>query len=149
MAEPDLPFEGMNTKARVAYLRNKQPQIRKLLDAGDELEHRKQTADAYRLLRIAWERAVEEVLLNEVVLRFRKGVETQRLAQVVVEDGDYKALECWIAKCSNYAHDQALLGGLEVPNPDELLEDINALDKWRKEIGKRGEQVRKKRKSAA
>lgn len=38
---------------------------------------------------MAWERAVEEVLLREVILRFRKGVETQRLAGVVVDDEDY------------------------------------------------------------
>lgn len=147
VADPDLPFEGMYTKARVGYLRNKQPQIKKLYADGDELEHRKQTADAYRQLRIAWERAVEEVLLDGVVLRFRKGVETQRLARVVVEDDDYKTVNYWMTKCSSYSHDQALLGGVEIPDPDELLEDINTLDEWRKRIEKRGEQMRKKRKS--
>jgi len=45
--------------------------------------------DAYFRLRMTWERAVEEVLLREVILRFRKGVETNRLQGVVVEDGDY------------------------------------------------------------
>lgn len=67
-----------------------------------------------------------------MVLRFRKGIETQRLAGVVVEDGDHAAVDQWMSKCSNYAHDQALLGGVEVPDPDELLADISALDEWRK-----------------
>jgi energy-coupling factor transporter ATP-binding protein EcfA2 len=147
VADPDLPFEGMNTKARVGYLKNRHPQIKKLFESGDELEHRKQTADAYRQLRIAWERATEEVLLRNVVLRFRKGIETQRLAGVVVEDADYVAVDNWMSKCSNYAHDQALLGGVEVPDPDELLEDIIALDDWRKETDKRSEALQKKRKS--
>ena len=148
VTNPDLPFEGMNTKTRLGYLRNQHPKIKKLFESGDELEHRKQTVDAYRLLRIAWERAVEEVLLNQVVLRFRKGIETQRLSEVVVEDSDYKSVEHCMGKCSNYAHDQALLGGVELPHPDELLADINALDEWRKDIEKRKEQVRKKRKAA-
>jgi len=147
VADPDLPFEGMNTKARVGYLRNKQQQINKVFLSGDELEHRKMTADAYRELRIAWERAIEEVLLCKVVLRFRKGIETQRLSGVAVEDEDYATVDQWMSKCSNYAHDQALLGGVEVPEPDELLADINALGEWRKRINKRGEGLSKKRKS--
>ena len=149
VADPDLPFEGMNTKARVGYLRSKQQQINKIFKSGDEPEHRKQTAEAYRQLRIAWERAIEEVLLRSVVLRFRKGIETQRLAGVMVEDGDYATVDQWMSKCSNYAHDQALLGGVEVPDPDELLADINALDKWRKQIEKRGEVTQKQRKAAS
>lgn len=149
VTDPDLPFEGMNTKARVGYLKNRHPQIKKLFESGDELEHRKQSADAYRQLRIAWERAIEEVLLRNVVLRFRKGIETQRLAGVMVEDADYVAVNTWMSKCSNYAHDQALLGGVEVPEPDELLEDINALDQWRVEIDKRGKKLEEKRKAGA
>ena len=137
----------MNTKARVGYLRNKQQAIKKLYTSGDELEHRKQTAEAHQQLRIAWERAVEEVLFGNVVLRFRKGIETNRLAGVSVEDPDYATVDQWMTKCSNYAHDQALLGGTEVPDPDELLADINALDDWRKQIDERSKKVRKQRQS--
>ena len=149
VVDPDLPFEGMNTKARVGYLRNKQQEINKIYKLGDEPEHRKQTADAYRELRIAWERAIEEVLLRSVVLRFRKGIETQRLAGVIVEDSDYATVDEWMSKCSNYAHDQALLGGVGIPDPDELLADINALDEWRKQIENRGEATQKQRKTAS
>jgi len=147
VTDSDLPFEGMNTKARVGFLRNRKQGIEKVFNSGDELEHRKQTADAYRQLRIAWERAVEEVLLGSVVLRFRKGVETNRLAGVSVSDEDYTTVDEWMSKCSNYAHDQALLGGTDVPEPDELLSDINALDDWRKKIEGRSDQLRRKRKS--
>ncbi len=145
--DPDIPFEGMNTKARVGYLRNKHPQIKKLHEAGEEREHRKQTAIAYWELRFSWERAIEEVLLRSVVLRFRKGVETKKLAGVQVEDADYVTVDKWMTKCSNYSHDQAMLGGLEVPDPDELLEDINALEKWRAETYERSERLQKKRKA--
>ena len=138
----------MNTKARVGYLRNRQQAIKKLFTSGDELAHRKQTAEAYQQLRIAWERAVEEVLFGSVVLRFRKGVETNRLIGVSVEDPDYATVNNWMTKCSNYAHDQALLGGTEVPDPDELLSDINALEEWRRQIENRSNDVRKKRKSS-
>jgi hypothetical protein len=147
VTDSDLPFEGMNTGSRVRFLRNRQQAIKTLYTSCDELEHRKQTAQAYLHLRIAWERAVEEVLFGSVVLRFRKGIETNRLAGVSIEDADYATVDQWMTKCSNYAHDQALLGGTEAPDPDELLTDINALDTWRKQIDARREQVRKRRKN--
>ena len=127
----------MGTKARVSALRNMQQQIAKLYNEGDEAEHHKQTVDAYRQLRITWERAVEEVLFRGVVLRFRKGISTQLLAGVVVDDADYACVEQSMTKCSNYAHDQASLGGAAMPAPDELLADINALDKWRVQVENR------------
>ena len=96
---------------------------------------------------MAWERAVEEVLLREVILRFRKGVETQRLAGVMVEDDDYAQVNAGMTKCSNYAHDKALMGGIAIPEPDELLDDIMALETWRGKIDKRSTETAKKRKT--
>ena len=145
VADPALPFEGLGTKDRVASLRGAHPQIVKLYKDGDESEHRKRTVDAYRLLRISWERAIEEVLFRNVVVRFRKGVSTQPLAGVVVDDNDYVQIEAAMTKCSTYAHDQALLGGTQIPHPDELLADINALEDWRLKAVKRGVEVQKKR----
>lgn len=148
VADPNLPFEAMKTKARVGALRVMQVQIAKLYKDGDEPEFRKQTVDCYRQLRIAWERAVEEVLLQNVVLRFRKGIETKRLERVVVEDSDYKTIEQAMTKCSNYPHDQALLGGVAIPEPDELLADINLLDGWRLSVENRTADIAKRRKVA-
>jgi len=146
VAESDLPFEGMNTSSRVKYLRAQHQEIAKLYKEGDEPEYRKRTVDAYRLLRDAWERAVEEVLLRKVVLRFRKGIQTQLLKEVVVEDADYAQVYQGMSRCSNYTHDKALMGGVAVPNPDELIVDINTLETWRKHVEKRSEEVAKVRK---
>ncbi len=149
VADSNLPFEGMGTKARVGALRSMQQQITKLHKDKSEPEHRKETVNAYRHLRVTWERAVEEVLFRNVVLRFRKGISTQLLAGVVVEDDDYSVIEAAMTKCSNYAHDQALLGGTSIPEPDELLADINGLEDWRTGVVKRSEDVRKKRTAGA
>ncbi len=147
VADPELPFEGKNAGKRIGALKAQQQSIAKLHSDGEEQEHRKQTVDAYFRLRMAWERAVEEVLLREVILRFRKGVETQRLAGVVVDDEDYAQVNAGMKKCSNYAHDKALLGGVAVPDPDELLADIAALETWRAQIEKRSVETAKKRKA--
>lgn len=148
VADPELPFEGKNASKRIGALKAQQQSIAKLHKDGEDQEHRKQTVYAYFRLRMAWERAVEEVLLREVVLRFRKGVETQRLAGVVVDDEDYAQVNAGMTKCSNYAHDKALQGGVSVPDPEELLEDITALEKWRAHIEKRSAETAKMRKAA-
>jgi hypothetical protein len=142
-----LPFEGKNTSARIGALRNQQQGIAKLYKNNEAQEHRRQTIEAYVKLRMAWERAVEEVLLRQVILRFRKGVETQRLAEVDVEDADYAQVSAGMTRCSNYAHDKALEGGMAVPDPDELLVDINALDAWRGQIEERSKNLAKRRKT--
>lgn len=143
----DLPFEGKNTSKRVGALRAQHQLIAKLFRNGDEAEYRKQTVDAYVHLRMAWERAVEEVLLSSVVLRFRKGIETQKLSGVIVDDDDYATVDAGMTKCSNYAHDKALMGGVAVPEPDELLADIERLETWRVQIQKRVSETAKRRKS--
>lgn len=147
IADPELPFEGKNASKRIGALKAHHQAIAKLYKDGEDQEHRKQTVDAYFRLRMAWERAVEEVLLREVILRFRKGVETQRLAGVTVDDNDYAQVNAGMTKCSNYAHDKALLGGVAIPEPDELLADIMALETWRAQIDKRSGETVKKRKA--
>lgn len=147
IADPDLPFEGKNASKRIGALKAQQQLIAKLYRDGEEQEHYRQTVDAYFKLRMAWERAVEEVLLREVILRFRKGVETQRLAGVEVADEDYAQVNAGMSKCSNYAHDKALMGGVAVPDPDELLADIMALETWRGQIEARSTATAKKRKA--
>lgn len=137
----DIPFEGKNTKARIGQLRAMQQQIAKAFREKEIVLYKAMTTEAYRQLRLAWERAVEEVLFRNVVLRFRKSVETTRLSKVVVEAGDHETVDKWMTLCSNYAHDQALLGGTELPKPQELLDHINALDDWRKELESRAEQL--------
>lgn len=146
IAEPELPFEGKNTVKRIGSLKAHHQIIAKLHKNGEELEHRRLTVEAYFQLRMSWERAVEEVLLRKVILRFRKGVETQRLAEVIVDDSDYAIVYDGMTKCSNYAHDKALMGGVAVPDPDELLADIVTLEQWREQIEQRSKDTAKRRK---
>ena len=146
VADPELPFEGKNATKRIGALKAQHQVIAKLFKDGNEQEHRRQTIDAYFRLRMAWERAVEEVLLRKVVLRFRKGVETHRLSEVVVDDYDYEQVDAGMTKCSNYAHDRPLIGGIAVPDPDELLADIQSLEDWRSKVETRSRDISKKRK---
>lgn len=61
--------------------------------------------------------------------------------------GGIQQVNAGMTKCSNYAHDRGFVGGVAVPDPDELLADIMALETWRLRIEKRGEETAKRRKA--
>jgi energy-coupling factor transporter ATP-binding protein EcfA2 len=148
VTDPELPFEARKTTLRLAALRDQYAKIVELHQAGDLKEYTGLTMDAYRDLRKAWEGAIEEVLFGKVVMRFRKSIQTDRLDTVSVDDGDYDEIEKGMTKCSNYVHDKATEGGTAVPQPAELLDDINALDKWRAKVDSRSKELKKMRDAA-
>ncbi|WP_416761171.1 AAA family ATPase [Roseateles sp. So40a] len=135
VAEETLPFAGATVAQRVGMLRNKQVDCARLHKNGDKPGYRRLTLELYSDLRMSWERGVEEVLFNEAVLRFRKGVETNRLKQVTIEPEDIAAITSGMAKCSNFTgHDGAMVANVAMPPPDELSADISALEDWRKSV---------------
>ncbi|MGZ1520275.1 AAA family ATPase [Xanthomonas citri] len=145
----DLPFEGKTSKQRVGALKDIHVLADKAYRQGEESEHRELTVRAYNQLRLAWERSVEEVLLRGVVVRFRKGIETQKLSGVSVSDEDYAEIEAGISKCSNYAHDKSEMGGVAVPEPSEVLADIKVFEGFIKAVQARGDATQASRKAGA
>jgi AAA15 family ATPase/GTPase len=127
-----LPFEGASTKDRVGQLRQMQVDCTRFQKNGDTVNYRRAVRDTYSHLRMAWERAVEEVLFNGVVLRFRKGIETNKLKKVNVAPEDIATIELNMGKCSTFTgHDGALNANPAMPEPNELSADIEALETWR------------------
>ena len=99
------------------------------------------TTTAYGKLRLAWERCIEEVLFNGVIQRFGEGVSTQKLKAVVVTDDDYKQIEAGMSKSSKFEHDAASpVGRLPIPDPEDLLADIESLELFRATVDKRNKQ---------
>jgi ABC-type Mn2+/Zn2+ transport system ATPase subunit len=133
VADNSIPFEGASTKDRVGILRVMLVEATRLRKEGDDKGYRREARDIYAHLRMSWERAVEELLFNNVVLRFRKGVETNRLNKVTVEPADVATITKNMGKCSNYTgHDGAIQANLAIPLPPEIEQDIKVLDDWRK-----------------
>jgi recombinational DNA repair ATPase RecF len=146
VASNQLPFEGAKTTSRIGMLKQLQVECATLHKTGDYPGYRRCAREIYTLLRVTWERAIEEVLFQNVVVRFRESIESNRLKTVVVEDEDYKAIDLGMTKCSKCApHDRAALGNIATPHPDEILSDIEALETWRKTIIARTEDIRKRR----
>lgn len=142
----DLPFDVVGTKDRIARLRQMLVDVRKAHGNGNDDEHRRLTSMCYGRLRLAWERGIEEVLLNGVVQRFGEGVSTQRLKSVIVTDDDYREVDAGMSKSSKFEHDAAMaVGRLPIPEPDELGQDIERLATWRDMVNKRLNDIAKAR----
>jgi len=134
----DLPWVAMKVKSRLGVLRKEQQYAATLFRTQPRAIYERQAKYTYGLLREAWERAVEEVLLGSVVERYRRGVQTQqarKLADITEQDCD--ELEQGMSKASQLVHDQAAAEGVPVPEPAELLDDIQALDRWVDRIRRR------------
>jgi putative AbiEii toxin of type IV toxin-antitoxin system len=79
----ELPWVAMPVRKKVGYLKNEWQAVDRLFRDGHQAAYEKEGKYLYGLLREAWERALEEVLLGGVVERFRPG--------------DIEALESWVA----------------------------------------------------
>ncbi|WCD83004.1 AAA family ATPase [Pseudomonas sp. TUM22785] len=130
-----MPFDLLGTKGRIGMLREMMNDVRQAAKVGDEDLQRSLTAAVYGKLRHAWERCVEEVLLNSAVQRFNEGVSTKNLRSVTVTNEDYKSINEGMTKCSKFEHDSAMrIERLPIPHPDEVREDIEKLDTWRNAV---------------
>lgn len=142
-----LPFDTLSTSKRVKALRLLYDNIAKVHKSGDDAETIRLTREAYSHLRMAWERGVEEVLLQGAVTRFIEGVSTQKLKYVVVEDSDYEAINVGMTKSSKYSgHDPATSAHLPTPHPDDLKDDIDKLENWRASVEARKAAIEARRK---
>jgi len=135
----ELPWVAMPVKKKIGYIRNEWQMADTLERTGEQDRYEKEAKYLYGLLRESWERAIEEVLLNNVVERFQVGVQTQRLKAVDIDAQDYAAIEAGMAKCSKWlpGHDKAAADRAPVPPAAELKADIDALETWIAAVRKR------------
>jgi hypothetical protein len=96
-----------------------------------------QGRDIYGHLREAWERAVTEVLLNDVVQRYRHSIETKKVRSLPdITDGDCDAVESAMTECSRWmrGHDAPAADTTPFPAPAELARRVQELEDWLKRI---------------
>ncbi len=135
VCDAEIPWQGMSVKERLSFVRARMPDGRKLHTSNDPA-YSQWMSMTYGLLREAWERAIEEILLNECIQRFRPSIETKRLSKVLIESEDYIEIDRGMTKCSNWltGHDAAAALGTATPDPAEIEGDIDALSNFVKSI---------------
>ena len=133
MSSSDLPWIAMNVKARIGTLNKKWQDAEKLFRTAHRYRYDHEAKYVYGLLREAWERALEEIMLGGVVQRYRRTIQTQQIKHLsdITED-DCSIFHSGMTKSSRWlpGHDQSPAENVPVPEPDELKADINTLDKW-------------------
>ena len=128
-----LPWVAMPIKKKIGHLKNELQAADRLFRDGEQATYEKEAKYLYGLLREAWERALEEVLLAGTVERFRVGVQTQQIGKLAdITTEDCRTLDTAMAKCSKWlpGHDQAPAARAPVPEPLELKVDIEGLESW-------------------
>jgi hypothetical protein len=82
VCEEELPWVALPVRKKIGYLKKERQTADKLFRDGHQAAYEKEAKYLYGMLREAWERALEEVLLGGIVERFRPGVQTQHIAIV-------------------------------------------------------------------
>jgi energy-coupling factor transporter ATP-binding protein EcfA2 len=136
----ELPWVALPVRRKIGYLKKEWQAADKLCRDGQRAAYEKEAKYLYGLLREAWERALEEVLLAGIVERYRPGVQTQHVATIAdITSEDCRTLDAAMTKSSKWlpGHDQAAAARAGIPEPTELKDDIEALEKWVAAIRKR------------
>lgn len=111
-------------------------------------EYGRRCTSFYAALRETWERAVEEVLLNDVVRRFGSDVGTLRLGGVDVSDDDFAIVHRAMKRASEHSgHDQAAGRQIDVPTKDQLRADLYELQAFRATKSKSNKVAEQRRKA--
>lgn len=145
---PKLPWPAMGVRDRIAQLRDSLQSLRATHKRGETEVYEVGVGRFYGLLREAWERAIEEVLFGDVLGRFRKDVQTQKLRSVEVTKQDFESVHHAMAECSDRmtGHDEPAGSLPRTPSPDNLAADLDRLESYVKEIWERQKRVEPSRK---
>ena len=136
----ELPWVALKVSRRIGHLKSELQEAQKLHKEGHDKLYEEKASSIYGLLREAWERGIEEVLLNGVIERYRSGVQTQQIKKISdISNNDCKTVDIAMTKCSKWlpGHDQAPAAKEDIPEPNELKTDIESLENWISEIRKR------------
>lgn len=142
----DNPWHAQNVKARLNTLKEDLTKLKSAQLDGEAYNGR--AGSIYGRIRETWERVTEEILFNEVVMRFGQSIQTQRLNKVNVEDQDFVEIYFEMNKCSKWmvGHDKSLSLSDARPKEEEIALDIDKVDKFIKRIRKSQELICSERK---
>lgn len=145
----DAPWVARKVKEREQTLNALIDDIPDDLAVSSDDYKRKCTA-FYAAMRETWERAVEEIVLNDVVRRFGSNVGTLRLAGVDVSDDDFVLVHRAMSRASEHSgHDQAAGRQIEMPTKAQMRADLNELTSFRAAKTKSNNESDSRRKALA
>ncbi len=110
-----------------------------VLEREGEVAYRPHAQSICTETRKLIERIIEVELLGDVIQRHRRAINTmgklEKLADITPEDCSF--LEAMMTKYSRYEHAQSSEAPVDLPLPDELLEDAESIKVWRNKLEER------------
>ena len=136
----DPPLPAQKPKKALNTLLNKRlTKVKNVYEETGGTEYTILTKALCSDIRITIERTIENDLLADVVQRFRRPINTMeklhKVAKVTTKDCEY--IDEMMTKYSSYEHAQPSEAPVELPEPDELEEDLKGLKAWLEEFSGR------------
>jgi hypothetical protein len=89
-------------------------------------------------MRQTIERAIEEVLLADIVQRYRRNIYASKVKDLMkIKKDDCIFLDGLMTEYSKTLHDQSEEARVPLPKPDKLRADIKSLSAWATDYNKR------------
>jgi hypothetical protein len=138
-SEKGTPWLGMKVSERIQILQGLLSDLATLYSTAEPDTYEGPARDWYGRLRETWERAIEEILFGDVVIRYRHDVQSKKLRDLriwQIDEDDVKGVEAGMTRSSAWlrGHDQPAAVDEAVPEPDELRADLKALEDWVKNV---------------
>ncbi|MFC3581070.1 AAA family ATPase [Sphingomonas hylomeconis] len=145
----DTPWVARKVKEREQTLKTMIDNIPDDLAVSTD-DYGRRCTGFYAALRETWERAVEEIVLNDVVRRFGSNVGTLRLGGVDVSDEDFMIVHRAMSRASEHSgHDQAAGRQIDTPTKAQMRADLSELTSFRTTKTKSNREADDRRKSLA
>ena len=137
MVNADLPWDGMKIAERVDHLEKRARGLMAVRTHDDEETYKHEASHFYDDLRAAWERALEEVAFAHVVMRHRDYIRGRDLLRVsALTEQDCHSWSDNFGRCCDLiaGHDGSRGRNRAMPEPEELLRDVQKLDAWVRDL---------------
>lgn len=129
----DLPWTASSIRDRIDKLEKEARAAKRLCEENDDEGYKTAVSSLYSRLRATWERALEDIVFANVVMRHRDYIDTKNLKRVTaLEEADVQTFQNGFKKCCDFvdAHDPSRGHDPEPPEPSEVMADIKSLKAW-------------------
>jgi hypothetical protein len=136
----DLPWTASSIRDRIDRLEKAARDASRLFSKNDDEGYKMEVASIYSRLRATWERALEDIVFANVLIRHRDYIDTKNLKRVTaLDEADVEAFQGGFKKCCELvdAHDPSRGHDLEAPEPAEIIADIQTLKDWSEALRKK------------
>ena len=133
----DLPWTASSIRDRIDKLEKEARDAKRLFEANDDESYKTAVSSLYSRLRATWERALEDIVFANVVMRHRDYIDTKNLKRVTaLEEADVQIFQNGFKKCCDFveAHDPSRGHDPEPPEPSEVMADIKSLKDWSEDL---------------